>query len=223
VRYGVHAVPLRGWCRPRSRGCAAAAGPHRRGRADRTRSRASRKAARPAPGSTFAVEGQPVKEERRGARGTLVTPCSTRGADKDKELHPPRDTAWAMSEENVERLSPACRQSRWSSSSPRETRPCPTRPPRRLSEPAACTDRTPYFRNDLAFAADPSFPKNPHAFLTRLSFPCLAPCLVALQAQGQIATFFSSDGAVTTDPDGAGALFETPITGPLPEGLNFIP
>jgi dienelactone hydrolase len=85
------------------------------------------------------------------------------------------------------------------------------------------TDRTTYFRNDLAFAADPSFPKNPHSFLTGLSSPCLAPCVVALQAQGQIATFFSSNGAVTTDPDGAGALFETPTAGPLPEGLNFIP
>jgi hypothetical protein len=25
------------------------------------------------------------------------------------------------------------------------------------------------------------------------------------------------------DPDGAGPLFEVPITGPLPETLNFIP
>src|SRR5262249_46310490 len=85
------------------------------------------------------------------------------------------------------------------------------------------TDRTTYFRNDLAFAANPSFGKNPHPFLTRISSPCTAPCVAALQAQGQIATFFSSDGTVTTDPDGAGTLFETPIGGPLPEGLNFIP
>jgi hypothetical protein len=84
-------------------------------------------------------------------------------------------------------------------------------------------DRATYFRNDLAFAGNPSFPKNPHAFLTRLSFPCDAPCIVALQAQGQIATFLASNGAVTTDPDGTGPLFETPIAGPLPEGLNFIP
>ena len=34
-------------------------------------------------------------------------------------------------------------------------------------------DRTTLFRNDLAFAADPTFPKNPHTFLTRL--PGLAP------------------------------------------------
>jgi hypothetical protein len=78
------------------------------------------------------------------------------------------------------------------------------------------TDRATYFRNDLARAVNPACPKNPHTFLT--NFAC-----VGLPAQGQIATFFSSDGAVTTDPDGPGALFETPIAGPLPEELNFIP
>ena len=30
----------------------------------------------------------------------------------------------------------------------------------------ALQDRTTLFRNDLAFAADPTFPKNPHTFLT---------------------------------------------------------
>jgi dienelactone hydrolase len=84
------------------------------------------------------------------------------------------------------------------------------------------TDRATYFRNDLAFAADPSFPKNPHTFLTGV-FSTDGPRTVALQALGQIATFFSTDGADTIDPDGAGALFETPIAGPLPEVLNFIP
>jgi hypothetical protein len=43
----------------------------------------------------------------------------------------------------------------------------------------------------------------------------------AVQAQTQIAMFFETDGAVTVDPDGAGALFEVPIAGPLPEILNF--
>jgi len=28
---------------------------------------------------------------------------------------------------------------------------------------------------------------------------------------------------VTIDPDGAGPFFETPIAGPLPETLNYIP
>ncbi len=88
----------------------------------------------------------------------------------------------------------------------------------------ALQDRTTLFRNDLAFAADPTFPKNPHSFLTRL--PGLAPpgpSLVALAAQDQIAQFIASGGAVTADPDGAGPLFETPMVGAPPEDLAYIP
>jgi hypothetical protein len=77
-----------------------------------------------------------------------------------------------------------------------------------------------YFRNDLAFAANPTFPKNPHTFLTRLTG---APAAVAVGAQSQIGVFFASDAALTIDPDGPGPLFEVPIAGPLPETLNFIP
>jgi len=83
-------------------------------------------------------------------------------------------------------------------------------------------DRTTFYRNDLAFAANPATPKNPHAFLTGLGSPGVAPA-VAVAAQTQIAVFFASGGTVTIDPDGAGPLFETPIALPLPEGLNFIP
>ena len=85
-------------------------------------------------------------------------------------------------------------------------------------------DRTTLFRNDLAFAADPTFPKNPHTFLTRL--PGLAApgaAAVALAAQDQIAQFFASSGAVVVDPDGAGPLFETPMAGPPAEDLAYIP
>jgi hypothetical protein len=39
----------------------------------------------------------------------------------------------------------------------------------------------------------------------------------------QIAAFFATDGALVIDPDGAGALFEMPISLPLPEGLNYLP
>jgi hypothetical protein len=38
-----------------------------------------------------------------------------------------------------------------------------------------------------------------------------------------MATFLASSGAVTIDPDGPGPFYETPIAGPLPETLNFIP
>jgi Bacterial Ig-like domain len=82
-------------------------------------------------------------------------------------------------------------------------------------------DRTTYFRNDLVFATNPGVPKNPHTFLTNIAIPAAAPYAVA--AQQQIAVFFASNGTQTIDPDGAGALFETPIVLPLPEGLNFIP
>ncbi len=85
-------------------------------------------------------------------------------------------------------------------------------------------DRTTAFRNDLAFAADPTFPKNPHTFLTRL--PGLAPpgaAAVAIAGQDQIAQFFASGGATVVDPDGAGPLFETPLSGPPWEDLAYIP
>ncbi|MEP6978190.1 MAG: hypothetical protein ABI948_09070 [Thermoleophilia bacterium] len=82
-------------------------------------------------------------------------------------------------------------------------------------------DRATYFRNDLAFATVPGYTvKNPHTFLTNL-FGAAAPFAVA--AQQQLAMFLASAGTVTIDPDGAGPLFETPIAGPLPETLNFIP
>jgi hypothetical protein len=82
-------------------------------------------------------------------------------------------------------------------------------------------DRATYFRNDLAFAANPAVPKNPHTFLTQIANPAAAP--FAIGAQTQIATFFASHGAAVIDPDGAGPIFEVPIAGPLPETLNFIP
>jgi hypothetical protein len=84
-------------------------------------------------------------------------------------------------------------------------------------------DRATFFRNDLAFAGDPGFPKNPHTFLTNIGAADKAVAAVAVEAQTQIATFFATDGATTIDPDGAGPLFETPIAGPLPEDLGFIP
>ncbi|HEU5297274.1 MAG TPA: Ig-like domain-containing protein [Burkholderiaceae bacterium] len=82
-------------------------------------------------------------------------------------------------------------------------------------------DRATFYRNDLAFAANAGFPKNPHTFLTNIGSAVTAP--VAIGAQTQIAIFFVSNGATTIDPDGAGPLFEVPIASPLPETLSFIP
>lgn len=82
-------------------------------------------------------------------------------------------------------------------------------------------DRVTYFRNDLVWAANNAVPKNPHTFLTNIANAAAAGYAVA--GQQQIATFFASGGSTVVDPDGAGAFFEVPIAGPLPETLNFIP
>jgi hypothetical protein len=83
-----------------------------------------------------------------------------------------------------------------------------------------CAGRATIFRNDLAFAANPATPKNPHTFLTNIAVPSVA--LYAVQAQTQLATFLASDGATTIDPDGPGPIFETP-TSMVPEDLAYIP
>lgn len=88
------------------------------------------------------------------------------------------------------------------------------------------SDRTSYFRNDLFVDGLPaSLPpamvqrlKNPHVFLTRRDPSLSAP--IAQLAQEQIADFFATDGTVTTDPDGAGPLFEVPIAGAPPGGTE---
>lgn len=82
-------------------------------------------------------------------------------------------------------------------------------------------DRTTFFRNDLAHAANPGVPKNPHTFLTNISVSAAAG--FAVGAQTQIAVFFASHGSTVIDPDGPGSVFEVPTSLPLPEGLNFIP
>ena len=80
--------------------------------------------------------------------------------------------------------------------------------------------RSTVFRNDLAFAANPAVPKNPHGFITNIASPSAGA--YALMAQAQMATFFATDGGTTIDPDGAGPYFETP-TSTVWEDLAFIP
>src|SRR5712671_6622190 len=85
------------------------------------------------------------------------------------------------------------------------------------------TDRTTFYRNDIAFPLGLGL-NNPHTFLTSLPKP------IAIEPQIQIGVFFATDGALTIDPDSVGLLpasvpplFETPIAGPLPEDLGFLP
>ena len=71
---------------------------------------------------------------------------------------------------------------------------------------------TTFYRNDQT----PTAGSNPHGFL-------IDPRLTGRQlALTQIATFLSSGGATIVDPDGAGTVFEVPITDPATlERLNF--
>jgi hypothetical protein len=80
-------------------------------------------------------------------------------------------------------------------------------------------DRATFYRHDLAFAENPLLPTNPHAFLTRLDVPGFRAIIQG--AQQQIATFFASDGVTVIHPEPA-RFFETPVSLPLPEGLNYI-
>ena len=73
------------------------------------------------------------------------------------------------------------------------------------------TDRTMYYRHDLARLDRPSIPRNPHGF----NIATIAPAYRQLAA-----TFFATDGALVIQPEPA-RYFEFPIGGPLPEGLNF--
>jgi pimeloyl-ACP methyl ester carboxylesterase len=81
-------------------------------------------------------------------------------------------------------------------------------------------DRATYFRNDLAYAENPLVPKSPHLLIRNITLPSVAA--MARGIQEQIAVFLASDGMVVIHPDPF-RFFEVPITGPLPEDLNFIP
>jgi hypothetical protein len=83
-------------------------------------------------------------------------------------------------------------------------------------------DRATYYRNDLAYAEDQNVPKDPHTFLVGITDSDPLVRAIARGAPEQIATFLASDGTEIIQPEPA-RFFETPIQGPLPEDLNFIP
>jgi hypothetical protein len=82
-------------------------------------------------------------------------------------------------------------------------------------------DSTTLYRHDLAFAAHPTMPKNPHLFTGQLTSPNATVRTIALGAQEQIAVFFATLGATIIHPSPA-QWFEVPINGDLPETLGFI-
>ena len=81
-------------------------------------------------------------------------------------------------------------------------------------------DRTTFYRNDLAFAENPTVAKDPHLLIRNIAVPSVAA--IARGVQQQIAVFFASDGTLIIHPEPR-RFFEVPIAGPLPEELNFIP
>ena len=85
---------------------------------------------------------------------------------------------------------------------------------------ARLLENTLYYRHDMAFAQDPTIPKNPHMVVVS---PTAANALfrsVSRGAQGQIADFHSSGGTVVNVPEPA-ALWEVPMF-ERPDSLNFI-
>ena len=89
-----------------------------------------------------------------------------------------------------------------------------------LLRTGALADRTTLFRNDLAFAENPSVPKNPHLFVLNVDVDVPVVSAVALGAQKQIAVFFATDGELIIHPEPA-RFFEVPVVRP-PEALNYI-
>jgi len=88
-----------------------------------------------------------------------------------------------------------------------------------LVRAAGMRESTWVFRNDLAQAAFPSLPADPHAYLTNVlsGGPALS---IALATQTQIAGFFASNGTMIPDPNTNGLnYFEVPAM--LPETLGF--
>jgi hypothetical protein len=85
----------------------------------------------------------------------------------------------------------------------------------------ALTDVAVHYRHDLAFAEDPTLPKNPHTILIGVTSPAPFFRSIAHGLLNQTGIFFSSGGAIVTHPEPA-RLFEIPIRTPLPEQLKFI-
>jgi hypothetical protein len=82
-------------------------------------------------------------------------------------------------------------------------------------------DRTTLYRHDVAFAFDPTIPKNPHLFAGQPTSSNATVRAISLGAQEQIAIFFASGGVTTIHPAPM-QFFEVPIAGPLPETLGYI-
>ena len=92
------------------------------------------------------------------------------------------------------------------------------------SEAVINSDLMPYtlfYRHDLAFAQDPTIPKNPHMFILTPNSPNALVRAVSRGMQAQIADFHASGGTIVNTPTPNG-LWEVPIVSSL-DSLSFIP
>jgi hypothetical protein len=77
-----------------------------------------------------------------------------------------------------------------------------------------------YYRHDLAFAQDPTIPKNPHMVVVSPTAPNVLFRSVSRGAQAHIADFHASGGSIVNLPEPAW-LWEVPMA-ERPDSLNFI-
>jgi hypothetical protein len=78
-----------------------------------------------------------------------------------------------------------------------------------------------HYRHDLAYAEDPTIPKNPHDIGISPTSGNATFRAISRSVQDAIATFFASDGQLIAHPEPL-RVFEVPVAGPLPETLNYI-
>jgi hypothetical protein len=90
-----------------------------------------------------------------------------------------------------------------------------------LARAGGLADVTTFFRNDLAFADDPTINKNPHSMQLRWPMSGLSGA-VGRGSVEQTAIFLSSGGRNIVHPEPA-KYFETPIVLPPPEDFSYIP
>jgi Bacterial Ig-like domain len=90
-----------------------------------------------------------------------------------------------------------------------------------LARAGGLADVTTFYRNDLAYAEDPTINKNPHSMQLRWTMPGLSG-EIARGSIEQTAIFLASGGQTIVHPEPA-RLFEVPIVPPLPEDFSYIP
>jgi hypothetical protein len=90
-----------------------------------------------------------------------------------------------------------------------------------LARAGGLADVTTFYRNDLAYAEDPTINKNPHSMQLRWPMPGLSG-EIGRGSIEQTAIFLASGGQTIVHPEPS-RFFEVPIVPPLPEDFSYIP